>query len=177
MKNNFNFKHLLSFGMFLLALLTFIYLICHQYNKNLPCTLAGRGRLLFSSTWSTTLWRLPFLVILQQRAKILQQIFQNSFYYSFHQIGIDFIFLNHDSNKIFVYKPSVPFQYIEPMPQTCSEHMPLPKQVRNKSVHYYPDQCNQYKNCQLPIIQPTELHIGKNSFYFFNNIKNYSVYT
>ena len=29
MKNNFDFKDLMSFGMFLLALLTFIYLICH----------------------------------------------------------------------------------------------------------------------------------------------------
>ena len=38
------------------------------------------------------------------------------------------------------------------MPQTCSEHMPLPKQARNKGVHYYPDQCNQYKICQLPTI-------------------------
>ena len=28
-KKNFNFKDLMSFGMFLLALLTFIYLICH----------------------------------------------------------------------------------------------------------------------------------------------------
>lgn len=29
MKNDFEFKDLMSFGMFLLALLTFIYLICH----------------------------------------------------------------------------------------------------------------------------------------------------
>ncbi len=29
MQNNFKFKDLMSFGMFLLALLTFIYLICH----------------------------------------------------------------------------------------------------------------------------------------------------
>lgn len=29
MKNNFSFKDLMSFGMFLIALLTFIYLICH----------------------------------------------------------------------------------------------------------------------------------------------------
>ena len=29
MKDNFDFKDLMSFGMFLLALLTFIYLICH----------------------------------------------------------------------------------------------------------------------------------------------------
>ncbi len=29
MKNRFEFKDLMSFGMFLLALLTFIYLICH----------------------------------------------------------------------------------------------------------------------------------------------------
>ena len=64
MKNIFDFKDLLSFGMFLLALLTFIYLICHQYNKNLPCTLPSLGRLLFSQNWSTTLWRLLFLFTL-----------------------------------------------------------------------------------------------------------------
>ena len=29
MKNNFDFRDLLSFGMFLLKLLTFIYMICH----------------------------------------------------------------------------------------------------------------------------------------------------
>ena len=29
MKNDFDFEDLMSFGMFLLALLTFIYLICH----------------------------------------------------------------------------------------------------------------------------------------------------
>ena len=29
MKDKFDFKDLMSFGMFLLALLTFIYLICH----------------------------------------------------------------------------------------------------------------------------------------------------
>ena len=29
MKNNFDFKDLMSFGMFIIALLTFIYLICH----------------------------------------------------------------------------------------------------------------------------------------------------
>ena len=29
MKDDFDFKDLMSFGMFLLALLTFIYLICH----------------------------------------------------------------------------------------------------------------------------------------------------
>ena len=29
MNNDFDFKDLMSFGMFLLALLTFIYLICH----------------------------------------------------------------------------------------------------------------------------------------------------
>ena len=62
---------------------------------------------------------------------------------------------------------------ISSMPQTCSEHMPLPKQARNKGVHYSPDKCNQYKNCQFPIIQTTELHIAKNSFYFLNNIKTY----
>ncbi len=29
MKNSFDFKDLMAFGMFLLALLTFIYMICH----------------------------------------------------------------------------------------------------------------------------------------------------
>jgi hypothetical protein len=33
MNNKFDFKDLIQFGMFIIALLTFIYLICH-YNKN-----------------------------------------------------------------------------------------------------------------------------------------------
>ena len=32
----FDFKDLMSFGMFLIALLTFIYLICHKSSKTFP---------------------------------------------------------------------------------------------------------------------------------------------
>lgn len=62
MNNKFDFKDLIQFGMFIIALLTLIYLICTNIKK--PSLYFGESGRFFLFHWSTTLWRLPFLTIL-----------------------------------------------------------------------------------------------------------------
>ena len=49
MKNSFDFKDLMAFGMFIIALLTFIFVNCHQYNKTFPVLwLVGKDLFLYT---------------------------------------------------------------------------------------------------------------------------------
>ncbi len=64
-QNNFDFKDLLTFGMFLLALLTFVFTLCkYVYIEKPPLKLwRVKGWFFYFYTGQPTLWAVVFLYL------------------------------------------------------------------------------------------------------------------